>query len=92
MVVRLNLLGESMFLQAVEILLVLLGVVGREGNAIEKAAPGAWTPSVVMGGGSSGNGGANASNLVELMTARTAKELGVDMGVVRGAANAPAKK
>ena len=45
-----------------------------------------------MGGGSSGNGGANASALVELMTARTAKELGVDMGVVRGSQTAPAKK
>ncbi len=56
-------------------------------QAIEKAAPGAWSPSVVMGGGANGNGGANASSLVELMTARTAKELGVDMSVVRGAAS-----
>ncbi len=55
-------------------------------TAIEKAAPGAWSPAVVMGGtGTNGNGGTNAASLVELMTARTAKELGVDMGVVRGA-------
>jgi len=53
-------------------------------TAIEKAAPGAWSPSVVMGGGQT-NGGANAAALIELMTAKTAKDLGVDMGVVRGA-------
>lgn len=70
----------------------LVTINERYAQAIEKAAPGAWTPSVVMGGGSSGNGGANASALVELMTARTAKELGVDMGVVRGSQAAPAKK
>lgn len=45
-----------------------------------------------MGGGTSGNAGVNANNLVEPMTARTAKELGVDMGVVRGAATPAAKK
>ena len=54
-------------------------------SAIEKAAPGAWSPAVVMGGGANGNAGNNAASLVELMTARTAKELGVDMSVVRGA-------
>jgi hypothetical protein len=37
-----------------------------------------------MGGGQT-NGGANAAALIELMTAKTAKDLGVDMGVVRGA-------
>ena len=53
--------------------------------AIEKAQPGAWSPQVVMGGHDGANGGQNASNLVDLMTAKTAKDLGVDMGVVRGA-------
>ncbi len=53
-------------------------------TAIEKAAPGAWSPSVVMGGGANGNGGTNAASLVELMTARTAKELGIDMSVRAG--------
>lgn len=52
-------------------------------DAIEKAQPGAWSPSVVMGGGD--KGGSRATDLVELMTAKTAKDLGVDMGVVRGA-------
>ena len=57
--------------------------------AIENAQPGAWSPQVVMGGQStgSGNGGQNASNLVDLMTAKISKDLGVDMGVVRGATN-----
>ena len=54
-------------------------------TAIEKAAPGAWSPQVVMGSSGQANGGANASNLVDLMTAKTAKDLGIDMGVVRGA-------
>lgn len=52
-------------------------------SAIEKAQPGAWSPAVVMGG-SQGSGGQNATSLVELLTARTARELGVDMSVVRG--------
>lgn len=54
-------------------------------NAVAAAQPGAWTPSVVMGGAGAA-GGQNATSLVELLTARTARELGVDMGVVRGAA------
>ena len=55
-------------------------------QAIEKAQPGAWSPSVVMGGSNQGSGVQNASNLVDLMTAKTAKELGVDMAVRSGAA------
>lgn len=54
-------------------------------KAIEKAAPGAWSPAVVMGGSSGAGTGSAASSLVDLMTARTARELGVDMSVVRGA-------
>lgn len=50
-------------------------------DAIKSAAPGAWSPSVVMGSSGQGNGGQNASNLVDLMTAKTAKDLGVDMSV-----------
>lgn len=43
---------------------------------------GAWVPSVVMGqGGQSGNG---ANALVEMLTAKTARELGVDMSVTKG--------
>jgi regulator of protease activity HflC (stomatin/prohibitin superfamily) len=50
-------------------------------QAIEKAAPGAWSPAVVMGGNGQANGGNNAASLVDLMTAKTAKELGVDLTV-----------
>ena len=55
-------------------------------DAIKSAQPGAWSPSIVMVGGGQANGGQNASNLVELMTAKTAKELGVDLTVRSGAA------
>lgn len=49
-------------------------------GAIEKAQPGAWTPSVVMGGANSG-GVANAQSLVELLTATTARQIGLDLSV-----------
>lgn len=57
-------------------------------DAIKNAAPGAWSPTVVMGGGQ-GNGGANATALIDLMTARAAKDAGVDLSVRSGQ---PAKK
>lgn len=47
---------------------------------IGKVQPGALTPQVVMGGtGSTGQGGVNAQQLVELMTATTARQIGVDL-------------
>lgn len=55
-------------------------------EAIAKAQPGAWAPSVQMGGGGSHEGGSRATDLVDLLTAKTAKELGIDMGVKGGAA------
>lgn len=61
-------------------------------QAIQGAQPGAWSPAVVMGGSGAGAGnGSRATDLVDLMTAKTAKDLGVDLGVVRGAAAAPKK-
>lgn len=54
-------------------------------QAIEKAQPGAWAPTVQMGQGAQG-AGARATDLVDLMTAKTARELGVDLGVRAGAA------
>lgn len=54
-------------------------------DAISKAQPGAWAPAVQMGGGGK-EGGSRATDLVDLMTAKTAKELGVDLGVKTGAA------
>jgi hypothetical protein len=53
-------------------------------GAIEKAQPGAWSPQVVMGQNGAQGGSSRATDLVDLMTAKTAKDLGVDMGVVRG--------
>lgn len=52
-------------------------------QAIEKALPGAWSPQVVMGNGT-GSGGNGATALVEMLTARTARELGIDMSVTKG--------
>lgn len=54
-------------------------------DAVQKAQPGAWSPTVVMGSGSSGNAGNNATALMELLTAKTARDLGVDLSV-KGAA------
>lgn len=53
-------------------------------KAIAEAQPGAWSPAVNMGSDGK-SGGVNATNLVDLMTAKTAKDLGVDLGV-KGAA------
>lgn len=53
-------------------------------TAIQNANPGAWSPQIVMGGGANTNGGQNASALIDMMTAKTAKELGIDMSVVKG--------
>lgn len=56
-------------------------------TAIEKAQPGAWSPSVVMGGGNGAStGGGNASNLIELLQAKTAKDLAIDLQARTGAA------
>lgn len=61
-------------------------------DAIKEAQPGAWSPSVVMGGNGQANGGSNASTLVDLMTAKTAREVGLDLSVRSGKAAAPAAK
>ncbi len=52
-------------------------------SAIENAAPGAWSPQVVMGGNGSNTGG-NATALVDMLAAKTARELGIDMSVTKG--------
>lgn len=59
-------------------------------QAIKEAQPGAWSPQVVMGNSGQGNGGSNASALVDLLTAKTSRELGVDLSVRTGRANAAA--
>lgn len=63
----------------------LVKVNAMYAQAIQNAQPGAWSPSVVMGGAGGSNAGDRATSLVDLLTAKTAKDLGVDLGVVRGA-------
>jgi RNase P/RNase MRP subunit POP5 len=47
-------------------------------SAIKEAKPGAWSPQVVMGG----TGGANSGiALVDLLMAKTARDLGLDLGI-----------
>lgn len=58
-------------------------VNARYASAIEKAQPGAWSPAVVMGdaGGRNNN---SAEALVSLFTAKTAKDLGLDLTIPQG--------
>lgn len=61
-------------------------VNGFYANAIQTAQPNAWTPAVVMGGG--GGSPSNAAALIDLFTAKAARELGIDMSVSGKAATA----
>lgn len=47
-------------------------------EAIQNAKPGAWVPTVNMAGANGGTTGSSADTLVQLLTAKTAKEMGVD--------------
>jgi len=64
----------------------IVKINGMYADAIAKAQPGAWAPAVQMGQGSGAGAGSRATDLVDLMTAKTAKELGVDLSVKAGAA------
>lgn len=46
--------------------------------ALGKAQPGALVPTLMMG---AGNGGGNAGDLIELLKAKTARDLALDLGV-----------
>lgn len=48
-----------------------------------KGYQGNWVPGVVMGGQSGGNAGSGAQDLVNLLTAKTARELGLDLSIPR---------
>ena len=56
-----------------------------------KGYGGAWVPSVVMGSQVSGQSASGAQALVEMLTARTAKELALDLGVKGGSSTAARK-
>lgn len=49
-------------------------------DAIAKSSSN-WVPTVVMGGGASGTAGNGAANLVDMLTAKTARDLGLDMSL-----------
>lgn len=55
-------------------------VNGFYANAIQTAQPGAWTPAFVMGSSGSSNA-TGAQALVDLFTAKAARDLGIDMSV-----------
>jgi hypothetical protein len=59
--------------------------------AIATAQPGAWTPVTQMGG-SGGTGATNASTLIDLFTAKAARDLGIDMAITGKAATAAKAK
>lgn len=61
-------------------LAALVEINAKYADAISKAQPGAWAPGVQMGGGS-GTGGDRATGLIELLTAKTAKDLAIDLGI-----------
>lgn len=42
---------------------------------------GNWVPSVIMGGGNGGTSGSGATGLVDLLTAKTARDLGLDLSI-----------
>lgn len=63
----------------------LVTINSQYADAIRQAQPGAWTPTVVMGQGAGGTAGQNSTALVDMLTAKTARDLGVDMQV-KGAA------
>ena len=65
-------------------------VNAKYAEAIKTAQAGAWTPTVVMG--ASGVNGSAATNLIDLFTAKTARELGIDMSVGGKAATAKGTK
>jgi hypothetical protein len=57
-------------------------------DAIKNANPFAWSPHTVMGG--NGQSGARAGDLIDLLTAKTAKDMGLDMSI--GGKTATVKK
>ena len=58
-------------------------------EAIKSAQPGAWTPAVVMGQSGGTQGGAQA--LIDMFSAKAARELGIDMSVAGKGATAAKK-
>ena len=61
-------------------------VNAKYASAIQNAQPGAWVPVVQMAGNEDGkSNGGGATALVDLLTAKTAKEMGLDLTMTQGA-------
>lgn len=64
-------------------------------NAIQNAKPGAWVPTVSMGAvGGNGTNASSADALVQMLTAKTARDMGVDFSQLQDHSkiSPPAKK
>lgn len=51
-------------------------------EAIQNAKPGAWVPTVNMGAAGNGSNATSADALVQMLTAKTAKDMGVDFSAL----------
>jgi hypothetical protein len=58
--------------------------IGQMADAIRNAAPGAWSPTVVMGQQPGGQQGNAAITMMEMMSAKFARDLSLDLGVPKG--------
>lgn len=61
-------------------------------EAIQNARPGAWVPTVNMTGAAGATTGNSAETLVQLMTAKTAKDMGVDFSALSDTSKQPQPK
>lgn len=61
-------------------------------QAIQNAKPGAWVPTVNMTGNNSAATGNSADALVQMLTAKTAKDMGVDFSALQDQSKQPAPK
>jgi regulator of protease activity HflC (stomatin/prohibitin superfamily) len=57
-----------------------------------KGYQGNWVPGVMMGSGQNGSTASGAQDLVNLLTAKTARELGLDLSIPRVSGNKPAPR
>lgn len=58
----------------------LVEINAKYADAIAKAQPGAWAPNIQMGGAGQ-SGGDRAMGLIELLTAKTGKDLAADLSI-----------
>lgn len=61
-------------------------------QAIQNAKPGAWVPTVNMTGTNGAANGNSAETLIQMMTAKTAKDMGVDFSALSDTSKQPAPR